>query len=67
MKSKPDSITRIIDDPLFLVPIGAGAFPGIARSNRTAVYIVDAMCAKFDAPKDTVAAYGRKMPDALEA
>lgn len=69
MKLKPDFITQVIDDTQFLVPVGAEAFRGIVRSNRTAAFIVDhlkeetteemivdAMCAQFDAPRETIAA-----------
>ena len=69
MKLKPDFITQIIDDTQFLVPVGAEAFQGIVRSNKTAAFIVDclkedtteekivdAMCKKYDAPRETIAA-----------
>ena len=68
MKLKEDFITQNIDDAQFFVPIGAEAFHGIVRSNKTAAFIVDclkeetteeqivdAMCAKFDAPRETIA------------
>jgi len=69
MKLKPGFITQDIDDTQFLVPVGAGAFNGVARNNATAAFIVnclkretteeaivDAMCAKYDAPRETIAA-----------
>ena len=69
MKLKTDFITQDIDDTQFLVPIGAEAFSGIVRSNKTAAFIVDclkeetteekivdAMCAKYDAPRQVIAA-----------
>ncbi|MBQ6341724.1 MAG: PqqD family protein [Anaerolineaceae bacterium] len=69
MKLKDDFITQDIDDTQFLVPVGAEAFSGIVRSNKTAAFIVnclrketteaaivDAMCAKYDAPRETIAA-----------
>ena len=69
MKLKPDFITQDIDDAQFLVPIGAESFHGIVRSNKTAAFIVDclkaetteaaivdAMCAKYDAPREAIAA-----------
>ena len=69
MKLKADFITQNIDDTQFLVPVGAEAFKGIVRSNRTAAFImdclkeetgedkiVDAMAAKYDAPRDVIAA-----------
>ena len=69
MKLKPDFITQTIEDTQFLVPIGAQSFQGIVRSNKTAAYIVDclkeetsekaivdAMCSKYDAPREEIAA-----------
>ena len=69
MKLKSDFITQDIDDTQFLVPVGAEAFQGIVRSNRTAAFIVDrlkeetteaqivdAMCKKYDAPREEIAA-----------
>lgn len=69
MKLKEGFITQDIDDTQFLVPIGAESFSGIVRSNMTAAFIVDclkeettvelvvdAMCAKYDAPRDVIAA-----------
>ncbi|MBQ6480331.1 MAG: PqqD family protein [Anaerolineaceae bacterium] len=69
MKLKNEFITQDIDDTQFLVPVGAEAFSGIVRSNKTAAFIVnclkeettetaivDAMCAKYDAPRETIAA-----------
>ncbi|MBO5985721.1 MAG: PqqD family protein [Lachnospiraceae bacterium] len=68
MKLKSCFITQDIDDTQFLVPISAEAFSGIVRSNKTAAYIVellkketteeeivDALYAKYDAPKDQIA------------
>lgn len=69
MKLKTDFITQDIDDTQFLVPVGAEAFSGIVRSNKTAAFIVDClkeettlndivdrMCAKYNAPRETIAA-----------
>ena len=69
MKLKPDFITQTIDNTQFLVPIGAESFQGIVRSNKSAAFIVDclkeetteeaivdAMCKKYDAPRDVIAA-----------
>lgn len=69
MKLKNEFIIQDIDDTQFLVPVGAEAFSGIVRSNKTAAFIVnclkeettetaivDAMCAKYDAPRETIAA-----------
>ena len=68
MKLKDDFITQDIDDTQFLVPVGAEAFHGIVRSNKTAAFIVnclkqettkeeivDAMCKKYNAPRETIA------------
>ena len=69
MKLKSHFITQTIEDTQFLVPVGAEAFQGIVRSNKTAAFIVDclkedtteekivdAMCAKYDAPRAEIAA-----------
>ena len=68
MKLKDNFITQDIDGTQFLVPVGAEAFSGIVRSNPTAAFIVDclredtteekivdAMCAKYNAPRDEIA------------
>ena len=78
MKLKDDFITHMIEGTQFLVPLGGEAFNGIVRSNKTAAFIVDclqeetteekivdAMCAKYDAPRDTVAADVREILDTL--
>ena len=41
MKLKNEFITQDIDDTQFLVPVGAEAFSGIVRSNKTAAFIVN--------------------------
>ena len=69
MKLKDSFITQDIDGMQFLVPVGAEAFHGIVRSNATAAFIVDclkeettedaivdALCARFDAPRTEIAA-----------
>ena len=69
MKLKADFITQDIDDTLFLVPVGAEAFSGIVRSNKTAAFIVnllkeetteaqivDALFECYDAPREEIAA-----------
>ena len=69
MKLNPDFIVQDIDDTQFLVPLGHEVFNGIARSNKTAAFIVnclkeettkeqivDAMCAQYNAPRETIAA-----------
>ncbi|MBE6724828.1 MAG: PqqD family protein [Ruminococcaceae bacterium] len=68
MKLKDDFITQDIEGTQFLVPVGAETFHGIVRSNKTAAFIVnclkeettkdqivDAMCKKYDAPRETIA------------
>ena len=68
MKLKETFITQNIEDTQFLIPVGAEEFRGIARSNKTAAFIVDclredtteeaivdAMCEKYDAPRELIA------------
>ncbi len=67
MKLKDYFITQTIDDTQFLVSVGGKNFSGIVRSNPTAAFIVDmlkegttkeeivdAMCAKYDAPREVI-------------
>ena len=67
MKLKSSFVTHMIDDTQFLVPLGGENFHGIVRSNKTAAFIVDClkeettagkivdtMCAKFNAPRETI-------------
>ena len=69
MKLKDIFITQDIEDTQFLVSVGNGFFNGIVRSNGTAAFIVNclkqettqeqivnAMCAEYDAPRETIAA-----------
>ena len=69
MKLKEDFITQDIDGTQFLVSVGAETFSGVVRSNKTAAFIVDclkkettkeqivdAMCAEYNAPRETIAA-----------
>ena len=78
MKLKENFITQDIDDTQFLVPVGAEAFNGIVRNNKTAAYvvnllkeetteeqIVDAMFARFDAPRETIVADVREALNTL--
>ena len=80
MKLKNDFIVQDIDDTQFLVPLGHEAFNGIVRSNKTAAFIVDclktettkeqivdAMCRKYDAPKERVAADVGKILEKLRS
>lgn len=78
MRLKSDFITQDIDGTQFLVPIGGSTINGLARSNRTAAFIVDqlkqettpeaivdAMCARYDADRTTIAADVREILDKL--
>ena len=78
MKLKSDFITQTIDGTQFLVSIGAESFQGIARSNKTSAFIVDclkeetteeaivdAMCRKYDAPREVIAADVKEILDTL--
>ena len=69
MKLKPDFITQDIEGTQFLVSVGAESFSGMVRSNATAAFIVnllkkdttkeeivDAMCERYDAPREVIAA-----------
>ena len=78
MKLKSNFITQDIDDTQFLVPVGAEAFQGIVRSNKTAAFIVDClkketteeqivdrMAAKYAADRKTIAADVAEILDTL--
>ncbi len=67
MKLKDDCIIQEIEGTQFLVPVGAEAFQGIVRNNRTAAFIVnclkedtslegivEAVCEKYHVSKETV-------------
>lgn len=69
MKLKNNFITQDIDGTQFMVAVGETTFTGIVRSNKTAAFIVDrlkeettkeqivdAMCIKYDAPKERIEA-----------
>ena len=69
MRLKEDFIIQDIDGTQFLVAVGGEAFNGIVRSNETAAFIVDClkekttmevivdkMCAKYAADRETIAA-----------
>ena len=43
MKLKPEFVTQQIDDTQFLIAMGGAGFSGLARSNRTAAFIVDCL------------------------
>ena len=78
MKLKNEFITQEIDGVQFLVPLGGEAFRGVVRSNAAAAFIVnclqsettekaivDAMRAKYDAPRAVLAADVREILDTL--
>lgn len=78
MRLKDSFMTQDIDDTQFLVPVGAEAFSGVVRSNKTAAFIVnclkedtteerivDAMCQKYDAPRERIAADVREVLNTL--
>ena len=80
MKLKSDFITQDIDDTQFLVPLGGEAFSGLARSNKTAAFIVNClkeetteaaivekMCGKYDAPQSVIAADVKKILETLRS
>ena len=50
MKLKDSFMTQDIDDTQFLVPVGAEAFSGVVRSNKTAAFIVNCMKKDAEAP-----------------
>ena len=68
MRLKNDFIAKEIDGVQYLVPVGAEQFSGMLRNNKTAAFIVDclkeetteeavvdAMCEKYDAPREKIA------------
>ena len=68
MRLKNDFIAQEIDGVQYLVPVGAEQFSGMLRNNKTAAFIVDclkeetteeavvdAMCVKYDAPREKIA------------
>ncbi|MDO5144041.1 MAG: PqqD family protein [bacterium] len=67
MKLKANFITQVMDGEQIMVATG-GSFAGMVRSNATAAFIVDclktgttregildAMCARYDAPRSVMA------------
>lgn len=80
MRLKSDFITQDIDDTQFLVPVGAEAFSGIVRSNKTAACIVNllkeetteaqiinVLFERYDAPKEEIAADVREILTTLRS
>ena len=69
MKLKDSFITQDIDGAQFMVAVGEASFTGIVKSNKTAAFIVDclkeettkeqivdAMCRRYDAPRERIEA-----------
>ena len=69
MKLKPEYLIQDIENTQYMVSIGNGVTNRIIRNNKTAAFIVnqlqeettvekivDAMCAKYDAPREVIAA-----------
>ena len=67
MKLKDSFITQDIDGTQFMVAVGEASFTGIVKSNKTAAFIVDclkeetakeqivdAMCQRYDAPRERI-------------
>ena len=67
MKLKDGFVTQEVGGTQFLVSVGGEGFSGFVRSNPTAAYIVDllgeetskerivdAMCARYDAPRTVI-------------
>ena len=67
MKLKDTFVTQEIEGTQFLVAVGETSFTGIVKSNKTAAFIVnglkekttkeqivDAMCQKYDAPRERI-------------
>ncbi len=80
MKLKSGFVTQEIGDTQFLVSLGGEQFNGLVRSNKTAAFIVDrlkeetseeaivdAMCARYDAPRDLIRGDVRGILDKLRS
>ena len=80
MKLKSTFLSQDIDDTRFLVPVGGEAFSGIAKGNSSAAFImdclkndtteeqiVDAMCIKYDAPRNVIAADVKEILEKLRS
>ena len=80
MKLKDSFITQEIEDTQFMVAVGETSFTGIIKSNKTAAFIVDrlkeettkeqivdAMCRKYDAPRERIEADVEKILDKLRS
>ena len=80
MRLKNDFVTQVINGVQYLVPVGEEQFSGMLRNNKTAAFIVDclkaetteeavveAMCAKYDAPPDVIAADVKRILSTLRS
>ena len=80
MRLKNDFVTQVINGVQYLVPVGEEQFSGMLRNNKTAAFIVDclkaetteeavveAMCAKYDAPPDEIAADVKRILSTLRS
>ena len=78
MKLKSDFVSQDVDGKRYLIPTLGQAFSGIARGNRSAAFLldllsreisldalVDAMCEKYDAPRERLAADVAKVLETL--
>ena len=78
MRLKESFLVQKIDDTQYIVPVGAQDFRGLVRSNKTAACIVellredtttekifDAMCRKYDAPREQIEADVKEVLDTL--
>lgn len=78
MKLKKTFLVQSIDDTPYLVPVGKDAGAGLVRGNKTTGFLVellkketdeealvDAMCRKYDAPREVIAADVREFLDTL--
>ena len=80
MRLRDEFVTQEIDDTQLMVAAGGDAFNGVVRSNKTAAFIVDmlsddvtredivdAMCRKYDAPREVIAADVKRILAALHS
>jgi len=80
MKLKSNFTTVSIEDTQFMVAVGSEKFNGVVRNNKTAAFIVDclkkettidaisdAMCAKYDAPRDCIVADVKEIIEKLRS
>ena len=80
MKIKESFLAQTIDGVQYLVPVDTDIFSGVVRGNATAAFImdqlkkettseaiIDAMCARYDAPRDEIAADVNEILDTLRS